>query len=104
MDGALPTTSESASPLGYSVGEWDDTTLVVTTTHLNWPWFNQLGIPQSADSVLVERFGPSNDGSRLDYELVVTDPVNFSEPVIIENYWLYDPDAEVLPFGCEVRD
>ena len=95
---------ESLSPLGYSVGEWDGTSLVVTTTRLNWPFFNQLGIPQSEDSVIVERFSPTPDGSRMDYELTVTDPVNFTEPVTLGKHWLYLPDQDVLPFDCAVRN
>ena len=52
------------SPLGHSVGRWEGATLVVTTTSLDWPWFNQEGIPQSKLSVLVEQFTPTEDGSR----------------------------------------
>ncbi len=91
---------EARSPLGYSRGQWDGTTLDVTTTHLSWPWFNQLGIPQSPDSVLVERFSPTEDGSRLDYDLTVTDPINFTEPVTLEHYWLYRPEEVILPYDC----
>lgn len=98
---------EPASSLGYSVGQWDSagTTLIVTTTRLSWPWFHQLGIPQSQESVLVERFTRSQDGSRLDYDLTVTDPVNFTEPVIAVKTWLYLPEEEVLPFEeCVTRN
>jgi hypothetical protein len=100
MDRDRAPANEALSPLGYSVGTWDGTTLVVTTTHLNWPWFNQLGIPQSQESVLVERFTPAADGSRLDYDLTVTDPVYFTEPVLLERDWIYIPDAEVRPYEC----
>jgi hypothetical protein len=103
MDEATVSQDEQPSALGYSVGRWEGTTLVVTTTHLNWPWFDQLGIPQSEDSVLVERFSPTEDGSRLDYVLTVTDPVSFTEPVSLERYWLYLPDQEVLPYECSER-
>jgi len=91
------------SPLGYSIGRWDGDALVVTTTHLNWPWFNQLGIPQSEQSVLVETFTPTSDGSRLDYQLTVTDPVNFTEPVTLEKYWLYLPEEEIKPYNCTIQ-
>jgi len=97
-------TGTQASPLGYSVGRWEEATLVVTTTHLNWPWFNQFGMPQSEESVLVERFTPTEDGSRLDYELTVDDPVNFTEPVTLEKYWLYLVNEEILPFDCTLRN
>lgn len=91
------------SPLGYSTGEWDGNTLVVTTTRLNWPWFSQSGIPQSSEAVLVEEFTPSDDGSLLTYRLTATDPVNFTEPVTIGKQWLYLPDQEVRPYDCEAE-
>ena len=89
-----------ASPLGHSVGRWEGSSLMVATTRLSWPYFNQLEIPQSEDSVLAERFTPTPDGSRLDYELIVTDPVNFLEPVTLSRHWLYLPDERIMPYRC----
>lgn len=88
------------TPLGYSLGEWDDGTLVVTTTRVSWPYFDQVGIPQSEDVRIVERFTPSNDGSRLNYWFSVTDPATFTEPVQQEKYWIWRPDETVEPFDC----
>jgi len=103
MEGDAPPANQLASSLGYSVGRWAESTLVVTTTRINWPFFSQLGIPQSEDSVIIERFSPTSDGSQLNYEITVTDPVNFTEPVVLEKYWLYLPNEEILPFDCSVR-
>ena len=100
--GGVPA-GEPTSLLGYSVGRWEGTTLVVTTTRLDYPWTDQLGVPQSEESVLVERFTPAADGSRLLYELTVTDPVNFTEPVTLDKDFLYLPGLEVTPFDCAVR-
>jgi hypothetical protein len=102
MDRIGPEPDAERSPLGYSVGRWDGETLVVTTTQLNWPWFNQSGVPQSPEAVLVERFTPAEDGSRLSYELTATDPVNFTEPVTVGKQWLFLPDQEVRPYECAV--
>ncbi|HLF11003.1 MAG TPA: DUF6152 family protein [Gammaproteobacteria bacterium] len=91
------------SPLGFSVGRWDERTLVVTTTRINWPFFSQLGIPQSEAVEIVERFTPTPDGSRLDYEMTVTDPMTFTEPVVLTQYWLWLPSVKLLPYECAVR-
>jgi hypothetical protein len=100
MDREEPPASTDPSPLGYSVGRWEGETLVVTTTRLNWPWLTQGGVPQSQGATLSERFTPVADGSRLTYELTVTDPVNFTEPVTRGKQWLYLPDQALRPYEC----
>ena len=89
-----------ASLLGYSVGRMEGNTLVVTTTNVSFPWFDQAGIPQSEQSVLVERFTPTADGSRLDYTVTVTDPVNLTKPVTLNRYWL-DLGEKIERYNCE---
>lgn len=90
----------SRSPLGYSVGRWDGTALIVTTTSINWPHFDAAGIPISERVEIVERFTPSADGSRLDYRMTVTDPLTFTQPVLLQKHWLALPDVEVKPYKC----
>jgi hypothetical protein len=91
------------SPLGLSTGSWDGRTLVVTTTRVSWPYFSQIGIPQSPTVEIVERFAPTEDGSRLDYSLTVTDLATFTEPVTLSTYWIYVPGVELLPYRCAER-
>ena len=93
----------SPTPLGFSTGRWDGTTLVVTTSRISWPYFSQLGIPQSPAVRVVERFAPAPDGSRLDYEMTVTDPATFTRPVVLGQYWLYLPSVRLLPYECAVH-
>jgi predicted transcriptional regulator len=90
----------SPSPLGYSIGSFDGETLVVTTTHISWPHFNQAGIPQSQQSVITERFSATEGGSVLAYAMTVNDPVNFTKPVELSKKMLYIPTETILPFEC----
>ena len=90
------------SPLGYSTGKWDGDTLVVTTTHINWPHFNQSGIPLSNRAVITERMTPVEDGSQMDYRMTVDDPVNFTRPVELSKKWLHVPQEQVMPFDCAI--
>ena len=103
MSAAAGDPAPSPSPLGYSTGRWDGTTLEVATTHVNWPYFSQLGIPQSPAVRLVERFSPTADGSRLDYEMTVVDPATFTKPVVLSQYWLWLPSVKLLPYNCTVH-
>jgi hypothetical protein len=100
MHASAPPATAAASPLGFSVGRWDGPALVVTTTKIDWPYFSQLGIPQSPNVSIVERFTPSADGSRLDYEMIVTDPQTFTRPVVLGQHWLWLPNVRLLPYQC----
>ena len=100
-DVAEPTQS---SPYGHSVGHWEGGSLVVETTHINWPWFDQTGIPQSEEVHVLERFTPSAEGHQLDYSATVTDPVIFTEPVVLERYWIWVPGEAVEPYNCVVSE
>jgi hypothetical protein len=89
-----------AGRLGYSVGRFEGTTLVVTTTKSSWGHFDSVGIPLSIDAVLEERFTPSADGSRLDYVLEVTDAATFTEPVELTKTWIWRPEVTRGTYEC----
>ncbi len=89
-----------SSSLGYSLGHWEGESLVVATTDVDWPWFDQSGVPQSADVQFVERFTPSPDGRVLTYTITVTDPATFTEPVTLERYWIWVPGEQIRPYDC----
>jgi hypothetical protein len=103
MSGDVTRELPQPSPLGFSTGRFDGAALVVTTTRISWPFFSQLGIRQSPAVEIVERFTPSADGSRLDYEMTVTDPATFTRPVVLRQYWLWLPGVTLLPYECTVR-
>jgi hypothetical protein len=93
-----------SSSLGYSVGGWDGNALVVETTRVSWPYFDQSGVPLGKDAEIDERFEPGADGSRLDYTLTVTDPDTFIEPVTLRKYWTWRPRERIRPFECAEFD
>ena len=88
------------SPVGYSVGHWEDGDLVVTTTDINFMHFGSR-IPLSADVQLLERFALSADQRRLDYALTVTDALTFTQPLIVRRQWVWVPGETVEPWLCE---
>ena len=102
MEPAPDPSTQPAGPLGFSVGAWEGETLVVTTTRVDWPLSDEAGTPQSPDVRLVERFTPTPDGSRLDYELTAWDPVNLTGPSVRTAHWMWVPGLAVLPYECEI--
>jgi len=105
MDGRPPPADQPYTPLGYSAGRWDGAALVVTTTHIDWPYFQLYGlegVPQSRAMRIVERFTPSADGTTVTYDISATDPATFTETVTYEGYvtFRWQPSLEFLPYDC----
>lgn len=86
--------------MGRSVGRWEDGVLVVETTDIDWRFVDDLGTPQSEDVVINERFSLSEDGTDLFWVARISDPVNFTEPVVMEASWTWVPGNEIKPFNC----
>jgi hypothetical protein len=101
MDQTAPPIGTPASPLGYSLGHLDGNTLIVTTTGVDWPYFDNIGTPQSPAVRMVERFTLSRDQSRLDYHLPVIDPGTFRESATYARYWLALGEA-IEVYDCHV--
>ena len=103
LSGGVGPQSATPSRQGYSVGRWEGRTLFVETSRVNAPFLDGSGTPQSEDVEMVERFSLSEDESRLDYEIVITDPQNLVEPAVWEGAWAWVPGADVKPFECTLR-
>lgn len=88
------------TPLGFSTGRWEGRSLVVTTTDIDWDIFDDSGTPQSRQAQSVERFMPSDDESRLDYEAVITDPGTLLEPLVLRWHWDWVPGEALQAYGC----
>jgi hypothetical protein len=98
-----------SSPLGYSVGRWqDDDTLIVTTTRVSWPYIKINGlvaVPQSERSEIVEYFRLSDGGNKLTYSFSISDPATFTETVRADAYtvWQWLPGAKIEPYDCTLE-
>jgi hypothetical protein len=93
--------NQPVSAQGYSVGHWEDDVLVVNTSRIDWPFFDNMAkIPQSDAITTYERYELNEDGTQMAYELTVTDPFAFTEPVT--GSWLMDwrPDMEMQEYDC----
>ena len=101
LDSATNAAEQPASALGYSMGRWEGDTLVINTTRVNWPYFDHLGTISQSDAVeTTERLTVSNDGNRLIYELTVSDPATFTQPVTGRWVMGWRPDLAVEPYEC----
>jgi len=102
MDRSAPPPGQPSSHLGYSVGTWDGGSLVVETTLIDWPFFDNAGTPQSEQVEILEQFTPSSDQGRLDFHITITDPETFTEPATIRGHWLALGET-ILRYDCQAR-
>ena len=60
------------------------------------------GTPITAAAEYEERFTVSDDGKRLDSTVLITDPATFTEPVLLDRFWLWVPGRQVEQYNCTV--
>jgi hypothetical protein len=95
-----PMSRSDASPLGLSAGRISGDELVIETSAIDYHSYGDLGPAQSNRSHVVERFKLSADGTKLDYEITVTDPVMLTGPWLWGGSFVYREDAEIKPWNC----
>jgi hypothetical protein len=99
-DDAVPSTPNA---LGFSIGRWEENSLLVDTNNINYPYFNRVGVAQTKDVKTSERFTLSEDGLRLDYSLTITDPATLTEPVTWSTYYVAGLGEVIKPYECTVE-
>ena len=92
------------SHLGYSVGHWEGETLVVSTSRVNWPYFDRVGVPQTENVAIHERFTAIENGDRLEYVLTVTEPASLVEPFVWDAYFVWKRGEEVNRYDCTLEE
>jgi hypothetical protein len=95
---------QPASHYGYSTGHWEGNTLVVRTTRVSAPYFDDLGVPFSENAEIIERMTLSDDESRMEYEATVTDPRIFTGPATLRGSFVWVPGEQIKPFNCSLRE
>ena len=112
LGGDAPPPGTPSSPMGYSVGRYENGVLVVETTAIAAnlaPW--GAGFPSGAEIHdgrhsdqlrSVERYTRSDDGQRLVLSITLEDPWALAEPLTLKKVWHWAPDQEIAPYdSCE---
>ena len=87
--------------LGYSVGHWDEDTLVVNSVGFNdQGWLDVGGNPQTESLRLTERFRRPDFG-HLQLEVTFDDPKTFTKPFTLRMDKTYTADTEIFEDVCE---
>jgi hypothetical protein len=86
--------------MGYSVGRWDNGTLIVDTTGFNdRSWLDASGHPHGESLHIVERFR-RRDFGHMDLLLTIDDPKMYTKPFTVKVLYRLLPDTDVLESVC----
>src|SRR5215469_14839223 len=100
LDGRKLPQDPNPTWLGYSVGHWDDDTLVVESTGFNdRSWLDRAGHPHSENLRVTERFRRVNFG-HMQFQITFDDPQTLTKPLSISLELNYAPDTEMLETVC----
>jgi hypothetical protein len=101
LDGKIRPEAEAPSRLGYSVGHYEGSTLVVETSAIaadRTAWNFQ----HSAELRAIERYARLSDGQRLELRLTLRDPWSMKEPIVVKKIWAWAPEQEIYDYdACE---
>ena len=99
-DGRRQLTGPQPSWMGYSVGTWEEDTLVVDTTGFNTlGWLDVRGHGHSEDLRVEERFH-RRDFGHLNLTVTITDPKTFTRPITFNVVEELLPDTDLLEHYC----
>ena len=85
-------------------GRREDGTLIVSTSKISWPFFNRVGIRQSDEVEVQERFRLADGDETLIYELTITDPQTLMEPYVWDGRWIWRPGEVVNRYDCSLEE
>lgn len=103
MDGRRLEANPERTWMGYSVGRWEDDTLVVESLGFNdRTWLDARGVPHTEALRTTERYRRSKLG-QLQVELTATDPEAFAQSWTATYTLDFQPDTEMVEAVCEDR-
>jgi hypothetical protein len=104
MDGRALPKDPNPSWLGYSVGHWEDDTLVVESAGFNdRTWLDRSGHPHSEKLRVTERFRRTDFG-HMQYQITYDDPEVLTRPLRISLAVNYAADTDLLENVCNESD
>jgi len=101
LDGRDFPANQPGRAMGYSIGHWDGSTLVVETRQLTAAFVDLNGQPLSENARVVERMSLSEDRQRMRSEMTIYDPVNYRRPITRYREWRKTPETTILEYDCD---
>jgi hypothetical protein len=100
MDGRAPIADAQPTWMGYSVGHWEDETLVVTTSGFNEKtWLDDDGHPHTEAMKVTERMRRPDVG-HLVVEITIEDAKAYTKPWTVRQTFDLLPGSDLLEYVC----
>jgi hypothetical protein len=103
---SLPALDEDLQPwwYGYSIGHWEDDTLVVESTGFRDDgWLDVFGSPLTDQGKLIERFRRPDYG-HLEIDITVDDPKAYTSPFTVRVNHQVMLDTDLIEFVCNENE
>jgi len=101
MDGRPQPTLRTPSLLGHSVGHIENGVLIVETARMTPDLISdQSQVGHSGELTAIERYSVHDNPRRLELTLTLSDPMTFTQPLIVTKTWLYTSDVELVQDSC----
>jgi hypothetical protein len=95
MDGRKAPPDTPATALGFSVGHWEGSALVIETTHLLPAWLDGSGLPMKGEGTrIVERYDFAPDRLSVDRTMTIYDPY-YTQPLVRKRGSARDDDIDI---------
>lgn len=104
MNSDADTASLPGSPMGYSVGRWEDGTLLVETANIDYPYYDSSGTAQTVQVEVLERFTVNADEARLYHQMITVDPAIFTAPAEISRHYDWNPNEAIKRYECTLPE
>ncbi len=100
LDGRTLPKDPSPTWNGYSIGHWDNDTLVVESAGFNdLSWLDEAGHPHSEELRITERFRRVDFG-HMQFQMTIDDPKVLFKPMTLSIGVRYAADTEILEYIC----
>jgi hypothetical protein len=87
--------------MGYSIGNWEEDTLVVETIGQNGKtWLDMRGLPGTEALRVVERYTRPTIGV-INVDVLIDDPMAYTKPWSVKLAWRLIPDTDLIESICE---
>ncbi len=104
MDGRGLPKEPNPQWMGYSVGHWEDDTLVVQSSgFVENNWLDNGGHPGTESLRLTERFH-RRDFGHIDLQLTIDDPKAYTKPWSVNLQFTANPDTDLIEYVCSENE